>query len=87
MIREVLPNDIKRAFLTEPRKFDEITEKLEIIVNEMMVDDGLLAMDLGNVGSHDTKMTQNDFKTSKDMSHEHVCVQTQQLKISLATPD
>ena len=69
-----MPKDIKLEFLREPRRFDEIMEKLEIIVNEMMVDDGLLAMDLGNVGSHDTKMTQNDFKTSKDMSHEHVCV-------------
>ena len=38
-------------------------EKLEIFVNEMMADDGPLAMVL---------MTQNDFDTSIDMSREHV---------------
>ena len=36
----MMPKDIKRDFLTGPRKFDEIMEKLEIIVNEMMADDG-----------------------------------------------
>ena len=35
-------------------------EKLEIIVNEMMADDGPVPMDLENVGTHDTKMTQID---------------------------
>ena len=35
-----MPKDIKREILTGPRKFDEIMEKLEIIVNEMMADDG-----------------------------------------------
>ena len=30
-------------------------------------------MDLGNVGTHDTKMTQNDSDTSNDMSYEDVC--------------
>ena len=53
-----MPKDIKREFLTGPRKFDEIMEKLEIIVNEMMADDGPVPMDLGNVGMHDAKMTQ-----------------------------
>ena len=36
VVREMMPKDIKREFLTGPRKFDEIMEKLEIIVNEMM---------------------------------------------------
>ena len=53
VVREMMPKDIKREFLTGPRKFDEITEKLEIIVNEMMADDGPTAMDLGNVSACD----------------------------------
>ena len=69
----VMPEDIKQEFLTGPRNFDEIMEKLEIIVNEMMADDGPVPMDLGNVGTHDTKMTQNDSDTSNDMSYEDVC--------------
>ena len=73
VVREMMPKDIKREFLTGPRKCDEIMEKLEIIVNEMMADDGPVPMDLGNVGTHDTKMTQNDFDTSNDMSYEDVC--------------
>ena len=48
-------------------------EKLEIIVNEVMADDGPAPMDLGNVGTHDTKMTQNESDTSNDMSYEDVC--------------
>ena len=71
--REMMPKDIKREFLTGPRKFDEIMEKLEIIVNEMMADDGLVPMELGNAGTHDTKTTQNDSDTSNDMSYEDVC--------------
>ena len=73
VVREMMPKDIKREFLTGPSKFDEIMEKLEIIVNEMMADDGPVPMDLGNVGTHDTKMTQNDFDTGNDMSYEDVC--------------
>ena len=42
-----MPKDIKREFLTGPRKLDEIIEELEIIVNEMMADDGPVPMDLG----------------------------------------
>ena len=38
--REMMPKDIRREFLTGPRKFDEIMEKLEIIINDMMADDG-----------------------------------------------
>ena len=40
VVRETMPKEIKLEFLTGPRKFDEIMEKLEIIVNEMMADDG-----------------------------------------------
>ena len=40
VVREMMRKDIRREFLTGPRKFDEIMEKLEIIVNEMMADDG-----------------------------------------------
>ena len=71
--REMMPKDIKCEFLTGPRKFDEIMEKLEIIINEMMADDGPVPMDLGNVGTHDTKMTQNDSDASNVMSYEGVC--------------
>ena len=42
-------------------------EKLEIIINEMMADDGPVPIDLGNVGTHDAKMTQSDSDTSNAM--------------------
>ena len=67
-----MPKDIKREFLTGPRKFDEIMEKLEIIINEMMADDGPVP-DLGNVGTRDAKTTQSDQDTSNDMPYEDVC--------------
>ena len=67
VVREMMPKDIRREFLTGPRKFDEIMEKLEIIVNEMMADDGTVTMDLGNVGAYDAKTTQSDSDTSNDM--------------------
>ena len=51
VVREMMPK-IKREFLTGPRKFDEIMEKVEIIVNEMMADDGPVPLELGNVGTH-----------------------------------
>ena len=73
MVREMIPKDIKREFLTGPAKLGEIVEKLEIIVNKMMADDGPVPMDLGNVGVHDTKTTQSDPDTSNDMSYEDVC--------------
>ena len=38
-----------------------------------MADDGPVPMDLGNIGTHDTEMTQNDFDPGNDMSHEDVC--------------
>ena len=73
VVREMMPKDIKRQFLTGPRKFDEIMEKLEIIINEMMSYDGPVPTDLGIVGTHDAKKTQSDSDTSNDMSHEDVC--------------
>ena len=73
VVREMMPKDIKREFLTQPRNFDEIMEELEIIVNEMMADDGPVPMELRNNGTHDTKTTQNDSDTSNDMSYEDVC--------------
>ena len=39
VVRKMMPMDIKREFLTGPRKLDEIKEKLEIVVDEMMTDD------------------------------------------------
>ena len=68
-----MPKDIEREFLTRPRKFDEIMEELEITINEMMVDDGPVPMDLGNVGAHDAMMTPRSSDTSNDMSYEGVC--------------
>ena len=73
VVREMMPKDIKREFLTGPRKFDELMEKLEIIVNEIMADDGPVPMELGSGGTHDTKTTQNDSDTSNDMSCEDMC--------------
>ena len=34
VVREMMPKDIKREFLTGPGKLEEIMEKLEIIINE-----------------------------------------------------
>ena len=65
-----MPKDIKREFLTGPRKFDDVVEKLEIISNEMMADDGPVPMDFGNVGTLDAT---SDSDTSNDVSYEDVC--------------
>ena len=73
VVREIMPKDIKREFLTVPRKFGEIMEKLEIIIIEMMSDNGPTLMDLGNVGACDAKTTQSDSDTSHDMSYQDVC--------------
>ena len=73
VVREMMPKDIIREFLTGPTKFDEIMEKLEIIVNEMMADDGPTPMDPGNVCAYDAKTTQSDSDTSNDTSYEDVC--------------
>ena len=48
-------------------------EKLEIIINEMVADDGPVPMDLENVGTHDAKMTQSGPIMSNDMSCDDVC--------------
>ena len=45
--RDIMLKDIKREFLTGPEKLDEIMEKLDIIVNDMVADDGPAPMDLG----------------------------------------
>ena len=68
-----MPEDIKREFLTGPRKLDEIMEKLEIIINEMVADDGPVPMDLGNVGTHDARTTQSDQDARNHMSYDDVC--------------
>ena len=67
VVRDVMPKDIKPEFLPGPRNIDNIMEKLEININEMMADDGPVPMDLGNVGSHHAKKTQSDTDTSNDM--------------------
>ena len=73
VVREMMPKDTKREFLTGLRKFDQIMEKLEIIINEMIADDGPTPMDLGSVSGYDTKTIQGDSDTSNDMSYEDVC--------------
>ena len=42
-------------------------------MNEMMADDGPVPMDLENVGTHDTKTTQNGSDTRNDVSYEDAC--------------
>ena len=49
VVRETMPKDIQRELLTGPRKIHEFMEKLEIIINEMVADDGPVPMDLGLV--------------------------------------
>ena len=56
----MIPEDIQREFLTGLRTFEEIMEKLEIIINELMADDGPEPKDLGNVGKHNARTTQSD---------------------------
>ena len=73
VVREIMPKDIMREFLTGPMKFDELMDKLEIIVNEMMAVDGRAPMDLGSVGTHDARTTQSDQHASNDMSYDDVC--------------
>ena len=68
--RDMMPKE--REFLTAPRNFDEIMEKLEII-NEIMADDGTVPLDLGSVGTHDARTTQSDQDTSNDTSYDDVC--------------
>ena len=72
VVRQMMTKDIKREFLTGPRKFHEIMEKLEIIVDEMVADDGPVPMDLVIVSGHDTMSTKGDSDTSNDKSYEDV---------------
>ena len=37
-------------------------------MNKMMADDGPVPMDLGNVGTHDMKMTQSDFDQQRHVT-------------------
>ena len=48
-------------------------KQLEIIINEIMADDGPVPMDLGNVGAHDARTTQSDQDASNDTSYDDVC--------------
>ena len=73
VVREMMPKDIRREFLTGPRKFDEIMKKSEIIINEMMADDGPVPLDLGNVGMHDARMMQSDQDMNSDVSFDDMC--------------
>ena len=73
VVREMMPKDIRREFLTGPRKFDEIMKKSEIIINEMMADDGPVPMDLRNVGMHDARMMQSDQDMNNDVSFDDMC--------------
>ena len=50
-------------------KFDEIMEKLEIVINDMMADDGPVPLDLRNVGTHDARTAQSDQDAGNDMSY------------------
>ena len=48
-------------------------EKLEVVINEMMTNEGRVAMDLGDTGAHDAKMTQCDQETDNKMLHDDMC--------------
>ena len=73
VVREMMPKYIKREFLTGPRKFDEIMEKLEIIINEMMADGGPVPMDLGNVSGM-TRSRNRATRTPAMTCHLKTCV-------------
>ena len=65
-----MPKDIKREFLTGPRKSSTKSWRK---LNEVMADDGPVPKDLGSVGAHDAKTAQSDSDTSNEMSYEDVC--------------
>ena len=74
VVREMMPKDIKRVFLTGPRKFDEIMEKLEIIINEMIADDGPLPMDLVKCRyARCARRRRVTSDASNNMSYDDVC--------------
>ena len=64
-----MPTDIKREFLTGSIPI----EKLEIIINERIPDDGPVPLGLDNVGTHDARATQSDHDTSNDMWYHDAC--------------
>ena len=72
VVTEMMPKDIRREFLTSPKKFDEIMEKLEII-NETVADDGPVPMDLGNVGGYDARMMQSSRDMNNEISFDDMC--------------
>ena len=62
-------DDAQRTFVMG----EMMPKDMEIIINEMMADNGTVPMDLGSVGTHDAKMTHSDSETSNDMSYDDVC--------------
>ena len=60
-----MPKDIKPEFLTGPRNFDVTAETSEIIINEMIADEGPVPMNLENVSTDDARTTY--------MSYDDVC--------------
>ena len=73
VVRKMRPKELNREFLTGPRMFDEIMEKLEVVMNEMMANEGQVPMDLGDTGAHDAKMTQGDQEADNKMSYDDMC--------------
>ena len=69
VVREMMPKDIKREFLTGPRKFDEIMEHLDTIINEMTTDDAPVPMSVRTM----RKTTRGDQDASNDMSCDGAC--------------
>ena len=77
VVRQVMPKDIKREFFTGPTKFDEVMDKLEIIINEMMADDGPVPMDLGNEMSVCTMRRRHRvIRTRAATCHTKTCAQS-----------
>ena len=68
-----MPKDVKREFPTGVTKLFEITEKLSIIINEMVPDDGPVPKDLGSVGMQVARTTHSDQDASNNMSYDNVC--------------
>ena len=68
----MVPNYINREFLTGPRKFDEIMEKLEIVVNEMMADDGPVSKILG-MSVRTTRRRHRATRTQASTCHTKTC--------------
>ena len=67
-----MPKDVKREFPTGVAKLFEITEKLSIIINEMVPDDGPVPKDLGSVGMQVARTTHSYQDASNNMSYDNV---------------